>query len=247
MPAYPKSHNEVKILSKVTNDFEPIYLKVRKKENRIYSDPEVYEFPDTFFYNLHRQEWELRKKSMNRLIKYLKKRDTLATLLELGCGNGWLSAQLARKLENYQITGLDVNMKELEQANRVFDLSNLEFAYGDIFQDIFPYESFDYLVICSTIQYFPNLAQLINRCRQFVKPGGEIHILDSHLYSDKEVANAKERSDRYYQSIGCMEMSERYFHHPKSELSSFDFEFLYRPGGLFSKKDSPFPWVKIIN
>ena len=246
MPAYPKAHNDVKILSPISPEFESLYLKVRKKENRLYSDPEVYELPDTFFYNLHRQEWELRRKSLERLQKYLKGREEPAKVLELGCGNGWLSAQIA-KYPNYEVMGLDVNLKELEQACRVFDMSNLSFAYGDIFKDILPFESFDYIILSSTIQYFPNLSQLINRCRQFLKPGGEIHIMDSPLYAEKDIENAKKRSAIHYQAIGCPEMIDHYYHHPKTELAIFDYQYLYKPKRFFRKNDSPFPWVKIIN
>ena len=246
MPAYPKAHNNVKILSPVSPEFESIYLKVRKKESRIYSDPEVHEFPDTFFYNLHRQEWELRAKSLDRLLKYLKKRDAPAKLMEIGCGNGWLSANIAR-YPNYEVLGLDINLPELEQASRVFDLSNLSFAYGDIFQDILPFNSLDYIILSSTIQYFSNLSQLINRCRQFLQPGGEIHIIDSPLYTEKEIEAAQERSAAYYQSINCIEMIDHYFHHPKTDLAIFDYQYLYKQSRFFGKKDSPFPWVKIIN
>lgn len=246
----PGKNEGVHILSPVSDSFERMYLKVRNKENRVYSDAEVREFPDTFFYNLHRQEWEMRYKSFSRLYQYLKKREKSARLLDLGCGNGWLAGRVAN-LENFEITGLDMNMYELEQAARVFQESNLSFAYGNIFDDIFPKGSFDYIIIASTIQYFPNLTQLINRCREFLVSEGEIHILDSPLYSEREREQARDRTFQYYQSLGCEEMAEHYFHHLASELSSFDLKYLYRPGGFFKKllgrKDSPFPWIKILN
>lgn len=246
----PDKNKGVEILSPVSENFEKHYLKVRRKENRVYSDAEVRELPDTFFYNLHRQEWELRKKSLQRLVQYLKKRDKPARVLDLGCGNGWISGNLA-KLQHLEITGLDVNLFELEQGARVFDFPNLKFAYGNIFEDILPLASFDYIILASAIQYFPNLPQLLNRCRQFLAQGGEIHILDSSLYQEKEVEEAQERTLKYYQSISCEEMAERYFHHLQTDIQAFDFSFLYRPGGFFSKlrgkQDAPFPWIRIIN
>ncbi|MDX2246940.1 MAG: class I SAM-dependent methyltransferase [Bacteroidia bacterium] len=246
----PDKNKGVEILSTVSETFEKQYLKVRRKENRVYSDAEVRELPDTFFYNLHRQEWEIRKKSLSRLFQYLKKRNKTARVLDLGCGNGWLSGNLA-KLPHLEIVGLDVNRFELEQAARVFDYPNLRFVYGNIFEDILPFSSFDYIILASAIQYFPNLPQLINRCRQFLAQGGEIHIIDSPLYNEKEIEDARERTRMYYQSIGCEEMAEKYFHHLQTDINAFDFSFLYRPGGFFKKlsggQDSTFPWVRIIN
>ncbi|MEZ4826627.1 MAG: class I SAM-dependent methyltransferase [Bacteroidia bacterium] len=246
----PDKNKGVEILSPVSETFEKQYLKVRRKENRVYSDAEVRELPETFFYNLHRQEWEIRKKSLQRLFHYLKKREKSAHVLEVGCGNGWLAGNLA-KLQHLEITGLDVNLFELEQAARVFDYSNLRFACGNIFEDILPFSSFDYVILSSAIQYFPNLTQLLNRCRQFLVQGGEIHILDSPLYMEREVDDARERTLAYYQSISCGEMADNYHHHLLTDINNFDFSILYRPGGLFKrlsgKQDSAFPWIRIIN
>ena len=184
------------------------------------------------------------------MMKYLKKMPPGKKIMDLGCGNGWLCGHIAR-LEKFEVSGLDVNLKELEQAARVFPLQNLSFFYGDIFQDILPFGYFDLIIINSSIQYFPNLQQLINRCRQFLKKEGELHIYDSPLYAEKDIEAAKDRTLRYYQGLQSEEMASRYFHHIKSDLQPFDYKYLYKPGGLLNSlkrgMDSPFPWIRIVN
>lgn len=232
--------------------FEEVYLRLLRKDNRTYDDAEVRELPDTFFYNLHRQEWEIYAKSAQRLLKYLYRPNEPAhqfNLLEVGCGNGWLSARIA-EMPQFDVVGLDINYFELAQAARVFPFDNLDFVYGDLFEDIFPEEAFDIVVLFDTIQFFPNLQQLINRCRQYLKKGGEIHILESPIYQEKDVEQSVKQTLDHYQHLGVPEMAELHHHHSRKEIASFDYQFLYRPGGLnklLGRKDSPHPWVKIVN
>lgn len=236
----------VHILSPISLQFEELYLRVLRKENRIYSDAEIKELPNTFFYNLHRQEWELRAKSIARLLKYLSKNQSPSRILDLGCGNGWLSDRLAR-MEQFEVWAMDINLFELQQASRVFSRSNLHFCYGDLFEEIFPTDHFDCIILSQSIEYFPDLAQLLNRCRYFMKSGGEIHIIESPLYQEKELEQARTNSHRHFENIGVPEMSAVYFHHPKAALAPFDYQFLYRSRKLFGPKDSPYPWIKIVN
>ncbi|HCK65663.1 MAG TPA: hypothetical protein DHW49_05310, partial [Anaerolineae bacterium] len=86
----------------------------------------------------------------------------------------------------------------------------------------------------------------------YLKPKGEIHILDSAFYADDEIPQAMKRSEEYYSSLGFPEMSRYYFHHRVSELQKFSPKWLYRPNlfalrikRMFGKVDSPFPWVMI--
>ena len=54
------------------NVFEGIYLKLRIKENRIHSDDVVKNLPEQTRNHPHRKEWEMRKSTLQELIKYLK-------------------------------------------------------------------------------------------------------------------------------------------------------------------------------
>lgn len=244
-----KRINGVLHLSDPPYDFEAPYLKFRKKESYVLSDAEVSELPNTFLYNLHRKEWELREKSIQRLYSYLKKQEMRKTVLDLGCGNGWVSNKIAQ-IEGIEVWGLDINLFELEQAARVFPQENLKFCYGNVYENIFEEASFDYVIISDSISYFSNLQQLINRCRSLLKGGGEIHILDSPIYTENQIEEAQRQKEAYFEKLSCMEMMEYYHFHQKSDLAPYDYEYLYSYGffkRLFRKKDSVYPWVKITN
>lgn len=235
-----------------------VYLKVREKERRLYSDDVVAKLPSFPENHVLSNEWQARFSSAQRLRKYLFQKNTPLKILDLGCGNGWLSNFLAK--DNHLVSGVDQNLFELKQAARVFLSSakdggksrNLFFVEADIFYSPFPKESLDIILLASSVQYFPDLTKLLKTLFHYLKPNGEIHILDSAFYADDEIELASKRSQEYYSSLGFLEMSQYYFHHRVSELQKFSPKFLYCPNSfalrikrMFGKVDSPFPWVMI--
>lgn len=228
--------------------FSKNYISVRKKENRILSDEEIKRLPFTKKNNPHAKEWQLRQKSTQRFLNYIKKKDALK-ILDIGCGNGWFTNAIASVSKNNKIIGLDVNLTELEQAHRVFKKENIRFVCADIFKrkDLFK-NSFNIIVLNGTIQYFPNFKELIQVLTTFLELGGEIHIIDSPFYKLNEIELAKKRTIDYYTQLGFFEMSSYYFHHSIDNITNF--ESLYTPKRKllqkFLFKDTPFPWIRFI-
>jgi len=225
---------------------------VRENEKRVYSDKEVRLLPNTSKSNPHKEEWKMRKCSLHRFTNYIKKYDEKLNLLDVGCGNGWFSANIANS-SSINIYALDVNKIELEQAARVFNFKNIYFICGNIFVNIFEDRSYDIITLNSSIQYFDNFSTLIKRLFYFLTDEGEIHIIDSPIYNRNELAGAKERTARYYISNGFTEMAKHYYHHTFDELKDFNYKILYDPKAvqnnlkkIFGFKDSPFPWFRII-
>ncbi len=172
-------------------------------------------------------------------------------MLDLGTGNGWLAHRLS-ELRGVQIWGVDRRSSELTQAARLFGTDQLAFMDCDIFQAPFPAGAFNLIVIASAIQYFPDLPELVRVLLKQLRAGGELHIMDSPLYQEDEVAAARERTRVYYERLGLPEMTGYYFHHTFSEMESFSPRWLYRPAAqqgrlsrLLSRTDSPFPWLCI--
>ena len=234
------------------NATEGLYLAVRQREGRLYSDEVVALLPATENAHPHHAEWQARRASARRLAAYLRGRSQGLRILDLGCGNGWLAA-LAR-LPGVRVTGLDINGLELAQAARVFGKTDCAtFPAADVFRPPFPAGNFDVVVMASAAQYFADLASLFGALRTLLlTDGGEIHLLDSPFYRDDEVQAARSRSAAYYEDLGFPEMSARYHHHTWRELNGTDFSLLYNPRTLQSKlrrrlgaTDSPFPWVRV--
>jgi ubiquinone/menaquinone biosynthesis C-methylase UbiE len=228
--------------------FEKKYISIRCMENRLYSDEEVAVLPVISPQHPHFAEWEIRRRSSQRLIQYLGGRKKWMNILEVGCGNGWLAHGLAG-IPGAEVTGLDINFTELQQAARVFnDNDHLRFIYGDISSGMLQDKRFDVIVFAASIQYFPSLTEICCKCLKLLKPGGEIHLIDSPFYETGEMDAARERSFRYYDSLGYPEMSEYYFHHGIQELRVFNHRVRQNPNSLFNRLKqggNRFYWVSI--
>ncbi|WP_020535685.1 class I SAM-dependent methyltransferase [Lewinella cohaerens] len=246
---YPEINN-LTHLTPPENDFEAAYLEARIKEGRLYPDEIVKQLPYLPLEHPQAREWKLRQHNVKLLLEQLKKQPK-SSILDLGCGNGWLTHQLVTN-EEVQVLGMDINTPELEQANRIFASDQCSFAYGDIFKATLPEHSFDLILLVSCIQYFPDLSKLMHCLTSLLSPGGELHIMDSPIYAATQVAQAKSRTKAYYQEQGSSSMKDHYHHHCWEALSEFSYQLQYNPSNLTNKvlrklgaTKSPFPWVII--
>lgn len=229
-----------------SNGFEQLYIDLRIHEKRLYTDDEVMWLPDVSSDDVHSQEWKIRKASCRRLTRYLAAKKKALKILEVGCGNGWLSYHLSQ-IPGSNVVGLDVNFFELQQASRVFAATpNLRFIYGDL-NDV-QNDKFDIIVFAASIQYFRSFSDIIQSALTRLNTDAEIHIIDSHFYYQTELEAARQRSRQYFDSKGFDKMDGFYFHHTLKDLDDFNAEILYNPNSLINrilKKRSPFHWVCI--
>lgn len=233
--------------------FEGVYGVVRASEGRLLPDAVVRDLPEVGPDHPHREEWRIRGDSLRRLVNHLAARSGAMTIVDLGCGNGWMSRHLA-DLPGARVLGVDIHRAELDQAVRLFGgQPELAFLAGDIFSLPIPAASLDIVVAASCIQYFPDLRALVRRLRELLAPGGELHLLDSPLYARGDQQAAAARSTEYFRERGHSEMNDYYFHHCCDDLSGIPHRFLHdpdRPVARLTRRlgwtdRSPFPWVVI--
>lgn len=230
--------------------FSECYIALREKEGRIYTDEEVKKLPSINASHPHYKEWVIRKRSAAKLLRYLKRKRSALDFLEVGCGNGWLANHLSA-IRKGNVTGLDINSVELEQAKRVFGkIPDLYFINGDLRSSVLTDMNFDVIVFAASIQYFPSLKEILNVAMQHLTLQGEIHIIDTRFYQRGEIPLAKHQTSEYYNSLGFPEMAYHYFHHCINDLENFQHKMLYNPSSLlnkFSLIKNPFPWIVIKN
>jgi SAM-dependent methyltransferase len=235
--------------------FQELYLAVREKENRLFSDEQVELLPYLNPADSHYREWLLRADTLKRFEKYLQYHQPEGPVLDIGCGNGWFTRHL-ESITGQIVIGLDVNLPELEQAARVFKMKGLFFVFGDVFGDVFYPGRFKLIVLNSSVQYFQDLQGLLQRLSVLLHDEGEIHVLDSPVFQDEfKALKAKERSIAYYKKLGFPELAGSYHHHHLNELKNSDHlaaGLLFNPDStgnklrkLFRKNSSPFPWIRM--
>jgi 2-polyprenyl-3-methyl-5-hydroxy-6-metoxy-1,4-benzoquinol methylase len=227
-------------------DFEELYLAVRQREKRIYTDDQLRMLPDIDPLHIHAAEWKIRKRSCMRLLLYLFKMNRSLRILEVGCGNGWLSSRLA-DIPGALVTGLDINEIEIDQACRVFDKENLDFVYDTFNEDTFSGIKFDMIVFAASLQYFPSAKAIMEQALLLLNTGGEVHIIDTYFYKPEEIGKAYARTGNYYNGLGYPQMAEHYFHHSIDELSGYKHHILLNPDSILNLlgKKGPFHWITI--
>lgn len=246
-----KNSKGIVLLSGVDQSVESLYYELLKKENRLYIDDEVKLLPYASQRNPHKSEWEIRTKSFLRIKSYISKKSKKLKILDVGCGNGWLIGQLAKEYD-HEYYGIDLVSSELEQAARLFNRDNVHFLYGDITVSSLPTDTFNIVILNSSVQYFKELYKLLKELLIISKSYGEVHIVDTPFYNQNDLMLVKNKSLKHFTSIGLPEMASKHFHHTTEELKYFRYKFLYNPYtfknkllNYFFEQDSPYPWVLI--
>jgi ubiquinone/menaquinone biosynthesis C-methylase UbiE len=230
--------------------FARLYSLLRKKEGRFYTDADVATLPFIYASHPYYNEWIIRKHSLKALRSYITNKKIFSNILEVGCGNGWLCARIAKET-NAAVTGLDINSSELQQAERVFrNISNLNFINSTLQSENLKNEKFDMIIFAASIQYFSSLKHIIQIAIEHLTLQGEVHIMDSPFYQIQETAAARLRTKEYYTALGFEAMADHYYHHHLAELENFQYKILHHPNSWKNKlsiKKNPFYWIVVKN
>jgi 2-polyprenyl-3-methyl-5-hydroxy-6-metoxy-1,4-benzoquinol methylase len=100
-------------------------------------------------------------------------------VLEIGCGPGYISLELARN--GYNVTGLDVSEYSIQIANQMAKenpylkgFGHLEYLKKDFLLSDFPEDSFDAICFFQTLHHFDSPKLVIRKVKKILKPGGII-------------------------------------------------------------------------
>ncbi|WP_276324718.1 class I SAM-dependent methyltransferase [Orenia marismortui] len=113
----------------------------------------------------HQKEWG------SRLIQDLNlKGDEI--ILDLGCGDGILTAQLAEAVPQGRVLGIDSSLGMIETATKLIR-NNLDFQVMDITEINF-IEQFDFIFSNAALHWVKDHKNLLDNCFKALKPNGMI-------------------------------------------------------------------------
>ena len=84
------------------------------------------------------------------------------TVLDVGCGNGFLAYDVAKKAK--RVVGIDINKKNIEFAKKHYKRGNLEFIVGDATKYQFN-ESFDVIILSNVLEHIENRVEFLKKLR----------------------------------------------------------------------------------
>jgi SAM-dependent methyltransferase len=102
-----------------------------------------------------------------------------ASVIDIGCGTGELTARLAAKYPAASFIGIDLEEPHLERAReRCQEFGErVRFEKGDALALSFEDESFDFAVCRHLVQAVPDARGVVSEIRRVLRPGGAAHII----------------------------------------------------------------------
>ena len=80
-------------------------------------------------------------------------------VLDIGCGNGALTYDVAKKAK--RVVGIDSNKKNIEFAKAKYLRSNVEYIHGDALKDL-PNRLFDVIILSNVLEHIDKRVDFLN-------------------------------------------------------------------------------------
>jgi SAM-dependent methyltransferase len=115
-----------------------------------------------------------------------------SVVLDIGCGPGWTTRQLAHRAPGGQALGVDLSPQMLDLARRRAGgegLSNVTFEQVDAQVHAFPDDHFDVVVSRNGAQFFGDPVVAFNNIRRATKPGGRLMLMAWQPIARNEAIN----------------------------------------------------------
>jgi SAM-dependent methyltransferase len=128
---------------------------------------------------LRSHRWRTAENSAGYLLPHLS---SGATLLDVGCGPGTITADLATIVTPARVTALEVTDAALELARSEITrrgLTNVDFRTGDVHALDFADDTFDVVHAHQVLQHVADPVAALREMRRVTKPGGIVAVRDS--------------------------------------------------------------------
>ena len=149
---------------------------LHKKLNSTFNYFEHYE-KDAEYFNYFEEESKItlneRIRSREAIINKVSK--NALTILDTGCGNGWVAEYFTKK--NKQVISMDISKKNPIQALKLYSNKNHAALVADVFNMPIKENSIDILKTSEIIEHLHNPKIFIERLLTVLKPGGKIIII----------------------------------------------------------------------
>ncbi|AGZ40090.1 putative ubiquinone/menaquinone methyltransferase [Actinoplanes friuliensis DSM 7358] len=128
---------------------------------------------------LRSHRWRTAENSAAHLLPRLKSGDTL---LDIGCGPGTITGDLATLVTPGRVTALEITAPALDLARAEITrrgLGNVDFAVGDVHALDFPDDTFDVVHAHQVLQHVGDPVAALREMHRVTRPGGVIAVRDS--------------------------------------------------------------------
>ncbi|KAL6885683.1 putative ubiE/COQ5 methyltransferase [Trichoderma evansii] len=122
--------------------------------------------------------WRTVDNSCTYLLPYIR---PSMKILDVGCGPGNLTCDIAQRVPNGSVTGIDVSEDVIGYARKIAterQSSNVSFCTGNVFSMEFQDRQFDMVHAHQVLQHVGDASRALKEMRRVTKPGGIIAVRD---------------------------------------------------------------------
>jgi arsenite methyltransferase len=99
-------------------------------------------------------------------------------VLDVGCGSGWLSRRLAKRVMEGRVVGMDISDEMIRVARRTsLDFENILYATGEVAEIPWEANFFNHAISVESAYYWPEPAAGVREIFRVLRPGGAAWIL----------------------------------------------------------------------
>ena len=119
------------------------------------------------------QEWNVNIHYDARLAACVPAR--AAAVLDVGCGDGFLAARLARQVP--EVVAIDIDAPVLDRARARFPDAKVTWCHGGVLTYPLEPASFDAVLSNAALHHLPDTRAALRRLGELVKPGGTLAVV----------------------------------------------------------------------
>ncbi len=90
-------------------------------------------------------------------------------VLDIGCGNGALTFDLAQKTNHGLVYGIDLVAGNIDQAQKNFKRKNITYLWGDALKDL-PDKKFDTIVMSNVLEHLEKRVEFLRQIKKNYQP-----------------------------------------------------------------------------
>ncbi|MFA6491995.1 MAG: class I SAM-dependent methyltransferase [Candidatus Babeliales bacterium] len=155
------------------------------------------------------------------------------TILDIGCGDGNLTAKIAQKVPSGSVIGIDLSTSMIKAAQQSFNaVANLSFEIADATSFSFK-QKFDYVTSFFVLHWIEDQLTVLKNIKKALKPNGKTIIIMSAVQEDSPIIlKAFERLEQEGLWVSTVKKANKR-HFPQSTK---DFEQLLHQAGFCHKQ-----------
>jgi ubiquinone/menaquinone biosynthesis C-methylase UbiE len=129
----------------------------------------------------HVSHWPIFTIERRIILKALAQYKPQGILVDIGCGPGYLAAQISRRFPGLRVIGVDISDQMLTMAKHNWSspsYQNLEFLVGDAQQLPFVDGAVDFAVSSLSLHHWGNAEIALKEVHRILRPGGQFLLFD---------------------------------------------------------------------